>query len=134
MRTEAPAKSAHNQTDQRTRPNIPSADDAQFDAFWKAYPNKIGKKLARTAWGKAKDRPPVEDVILAVKAQAQTKKWTKDNGQYVPNPATWINQGRWDDEPPPEEAAPKRDYGTRPATREETEAVMRQIDEIDGTE
>ena len=24
-------------------------------------------------------------------------KWEKDKGQYIPNPSTWINQGRWDD-------------------------------------
>ena len=132
--TEAAPFRDPNQTDLRTRPNIPSADDAQFDAFWKAYPNKVGKKAARKAWDKAKDRPPVEDVILAVKAQAQTKKWTKDNGQYIPNPATWLNQGRWDDELPPEDTPPKRDYGTHKATPEEAEAIVRRIREARGIE
>lgn len=27
----------------------------------------------------------------------QNEQWRKDNGQYIPNPATWLNQGRWDD-------------------------------------
>lgn len=22
----------------------------------------------------------------------------KENGRYIPNPTTWLNQGRWDDE------------------------------------
>ena len=25
-------------------------------------------------------------------------QWQRDNGQYIPHPATWLNQGRWDDE------------------------------------
>ena len=24
--------------------------------------------------------------------------WNKDNGQYIPNPTTWLNQKRWEDE------------------------------------
>ena len=26
-----------------------------------------------------------------------TAQWTKEGGQYIPNPTTWLNQGRWDD-------------------------------------
>ena len=28
----------------------------------------------------------------------QTEQWKKDNGKYVPYPATWLNQERWTDE------------------------------------
>ena len=24
----------------------------------------------------------------------------RDQGKYIPNPSTWLNQGRWKDEPP----------------------------------
>ena len=37
-------------------------------------------------------------MIAAVEAQKQGRAWTKDHGAYIPNPATWINQGRWEDE------------------------------------
>jgi hypothetical protein len=26
-------------------------------------------------------------------------EWTKDGGQFIPHPATWLNQKRWEDEP-----------------------------------
>lgn len=31
--------------------------------------------------------------------QKKSEQWTKSNGQFIPNPLTWINQGRWDNEP-----------------------------------
>ncbi len=27
-----------------------------------------------------------------------TDQWQKEGGQYIPNPATWLNQNRWEDE------------------------------------
>lgn len=70
-----------------------------FEQFWKAYPRKIGKKDALKAWGKAKDKPQISLILEAIGSQVRSEQWTKDNGQYIPNPSTWINQGRWDDQP-----------------------------------
>jgi hypothetical protein len=76
----------------------------EFEQFWSAYPKKVGKKDARKAWTKATDRPEIVQVLRRIEESKRTDQWTKDNGQFIPNPATWINQGRWDDEPVP--AAP----------------------------
>ena len=67
-----------------------------FETFWKAYPRKVGKDAARRAFAKVK--VPVETLVAAVEAQKASTQWTKDNGQFIPNPATWLNQGRWEDE------------------------------------
>lgn len=67
-----------------------------FETFWKAYPRKVGKDAARRAFAKVK--VPVETLVAAVEAQKASPQWTKDNGQFIPNPATWLNQGRWEDE------------------------------------
>jgi hypothetical protein len=75
-------------------------EKTDFDAFWKAYPRKIGKKAAEKAWARAKDKPALEVILAAVKAQAASDQWLKDGGQFIPHPATWLNQGRWSDEPP----------------------------------
>jgi hypothetical protein len=71
----------------------------EFDAFWSVYPKKVGKKAAVKAWRAAKDKPPIHDLVAIVRQQRTCEAWQKDGGQYVPNPATWLNQGRWDDEP-----------------------------------
>ena len=37
-------------------------------------------------------------MIAAIAEQEKSEQWQKEGGQFVPNPATWLNQGRWDDE------------------------------------
>ena len=69
-----------------------------FEYFWNAYPKKIGKKEALRAWEKAKDKPLLDDILQAIERAKQSEQWMKDNGQFIPNPSTWLNQGRWDDE------------------------------------
>lgn len=66
-----------------------------FDQFWEAYPNKVGKKAAWRAWEKAKDRPPIEALVQAIGRAQRSAQWQRG---YIPNPATWLNQGRWLDD------------------------------------
>jgi len=68
--------------------------DIQFDAFWIMYPKKVGKEAARKAW--LKNKPNIDSVIKAVQWQEHSSQWKKG---YIPNPATYINQHRWLDEP-----------------------------------
>lgn len=69
-----------------------------FDAFWEAYPKKSGKGDARKAFTKVK--VPLETLLKAIEDQKRSVQWQKDGGQYIPNPSTWLNQGRWEDELP----------------------------------
>lgn len=69
---------------------------AAFNRFWQAYPRKVGKQAALKAFKKVK--VSVEILVEAVEKQKHSSQWKKDNGQYIPNPATWLNQGRWEDE------------------------------------
>jgi hypothetical protein len=47
----------------------------------------------------------VEHILLAIERQKTWDQWTKDSGQFIPHPATWLSQGRWDDEPPEAQAS-----------------------------
>jgi hypothetical protein len=76
----------------------PEKTDTDFDLFWKSYPRKVGKKAAFQAWKKAKDRPPIESILKSLEAQKASIDWTKEGGQYVPHPKSWLNAGRWSDE------------------------------------
>jgi len=69
-----------------------------FDIFWQHYPKKTGKEAARKSFNKI--RPNIEVVLEALNWQKKSEQWFKNGGQYVPNPATWINQHRWEDQPP----------------------------------
>jgi uncharacterized protein YdaU (DUF1376 family) len=70
-----------------------------FLTFWNTYPKKVGKDAAWRAW-KARNgtRPALADLVTAISKQTQSDQWQKENGQFIPNPATWLNQGRWADE------------------------------------
>lgn len=80
----------------------PPAWQERFDRFWEAYPQKVGKDDARKAWAKRKPTEELLDKMLAaLKAQKVSKRWQVEGGRYIPNPSTWLNQGRWEDEVEP---------------------------------
>lgn len=79
---------------------IKEKEKTSFDDFWEAYPKKKGKGAARKAFENAVKKGVTVDVLIdAVNRQRCGSQWTKDNGQYIPYPATWLNQERWEDEP-----------------------------------
>jgi hypothetical protein len=75
--------------------------DDGFNQFWEAYPKKVGRDAALKSWEKV--NPPIDDVIYSLAWQKQSEQWHKNNGQFIPNPSTYLNQGRWKDEMPVEE-------------------------------
>lgn len=81
----------------KNNPPISPQGDERFDRFWAVYPKKVGKGAARKSFAKAVLKCSVDDMITAVEKQKQSIQWTKDDGQFIPNPATWLNQERWDD-------------------------------------
>ena len=46
----------------------------------------------------AKNKPPLSEIERILSFLRKSDQWTKDNGQFIPNPQTWIDQARWDDE------------------------------------
>ena len=74
--------------------------EARFTEFWSAYPKKVGKQYALKAWKRVNPDADLHDRIMrAVDAQKRSEQWRRENGRYIPNPATWINGGYWDNEP-----------------------------------
>lgn len=71
----------------------------RFDIFWEAYPRRIAKQNAIKAWNKIKPNQELLDKILkSLEVGKKSNDWTKDNGQFIPHPATWLNRGGWEDE------------------------------------
>lgn len=68
----------------------------EFDRFWSAYPRKVGKEKALAAF--AKVEVPLQVLLDALDKQVRSPQWTKDNGEFIPHPATWLNGKRWEDE------------------------------------
>lgn len=102
---------------------MPMVEADQFEDFWKRYPRRVGKPLARAKWDaitgdglqtRTLDKDSGQYVTIELKAtpeeliagadryrksqiDPQTFK-LRDNGKFTCHPATWLNQGRWLDE------------------------------------
>nr|DAS16675.1 MAG TPA: replisome organizer protein [Caudoviricetes sp.] len=86
--------------------DVSRADEDRFSRFWAAYPRKVGKQAAKKSWSRLHPSEELTQAILqAVEAQKQSRQWRENNGQFIPNPATWLNQGRWEDELPKGESS-----------------------------
>ena len=82
----------------RVRVEKSIVENTDFETFYNSYPKKVGKDKALESWNKKK--PRLDDVMYALSWQKESADWTKESGKYIPNPATYLNQGRWKDEEP----------------------------------
>lgn len=91
----------NNNNDNKTNNDNNNKED-RFARFWAIYPRHVAKPNARKAFDKLNpDDVLLETMIRSVEQQKQSDQWIRDNGQYIPHPATWINQRRWEDEVKP---------------------------------
>jgi hypothetical protein len=68
-----------------------------FEDFWAVYPRKVGKKAAKAAWSRAiRDGTAPSAIVEAATAYARDPR---RDPRYTAHALTWLNQGRWDDEP-----------------------------------
>jgi hypothetical protein len=67
-----------------------------FEIFWNAYPKKVNRKEAITAFKKVKIS--LDIIIAAIENQKNSDQWKKDKGKFIPYPSTWLNKERWLDE------------------------------------
>ncbi|PRB01783.1 helix-turn-helix domain-containing protein [Microbacterium sp. MYb64] len=70
-----------------------------FAEFYLIYPRKVGREAARKAFEKAVKQATPEAVIEGARRFASDPNLP--DKQFIPHPATWLNAGRWDDEPLP---------------------------------
>jgi hypothetical protein len=72
---------------------------AEFDEWYRVYPKKVGRPAALTKYKAARRKTSTE--ILLSGASVLAKAYPKGSDlQFCPNPSTWLNQERWNDEAP----------------------------------
>ncbi|MFC4107800.1 hypothetical protein ACFOX0_17945 [Micromonospora zhanjiangensis] len=76
--------------------DTPTAD-ADFDAFWSAYPRRAAKRTARKAWDKAITRATPAEITAGA---ARYRDRPGRELRFTAHPATWLNGDRWTDDPP----------------------------------
>lgn len=89
------------QSEEQTKEQAASAKaenlSISFGEFWKAYPRKTAKGEAEKAFNKAfsRDFNKIEDAIKGIEAYKKTEQWKQG---FIPHPATYLNQKRWEDD------------------------------------
>lgn len=79
-------------------PRRPPKGADTFTAFWDVYPKKKSRSDAEKAWRKLAPSPELSQRIQdAIAAQRVSADWLKEDGKYIPYPASWLNGRRWED-------------------------------------
>ena len=92
-----------------------------FERFWQAYPRKVGKVKAEAAFKKVDVE---EDVLMAaLEYHKRSDQWKRDNGQFIPHAATWLNGKRWEDQ-----LEQKAQGQVRQLDADEQEAIRRMME------
>ena len=99
------SKNSKNNKKERIPPISPTGDCAhRFETFWAAYPRKVTRTRAEKAFAMLNpDDDTLSRMCAALEKQKQLPGWREDGGRYIPYPATWIKERRWE-----ETAAPER--------------------------
>lgn len=85
------------ETETFTSNEVNTYGDLAFDEFWSFYPRKIGKGGAKKTWEKITRRVKPEVIVEGARRMASDPNLPET--QFIPHPSTWLNEGRWDDEP-----------------------------------
>ena len=108
-----------------------SVRNRNFAPFWSSYPIKRGKKRAEAIW-KRKDLDKHSEMIIqdVERRKVHDQQWADG---YIPNPATYLNQERWEDElESPRQSQAKRPMSNVERLRMEMPEFFGQEEVIDG--
>ncbi len=76
----------------------------KFERFYNAYPKKKSRGKALNWFKKHRPESSLVDTMLeSLEKQKLTIDWQKQNGRYIPYPATWLNARGWENEVSPQE-------------------------------
>lgn len=85
-----------NENEKRAHSGRGAADG--FDRFWASYPRRVGKKDAVAVWKKiSPDDALVDRIVAGVERWKRSEQWTKDEGRFIPYPATFLRGERWNE-------------------------------------
>ena len=102
--------------------NTSGADS--FNRFWNSYPIKINKKRSIEKWRRINpDSALIERILKSIEAWKDSHQW---RAGYIPNPDTWLDGEKWEDEvpPPPKSANLALQYTQSAISQESWESML----------
>ncbi|MGV0870062.1 hypothetical protein [Corynebacterium kalidii] len=95
-----------NQKEEHAHPPVSERPEDRFDEFWSLVPRKVGKDKARAKFAAAVRRTGDAQVVIDGMRRFANDPNLPAEKQYIPHPATWLEGGRWGDEPLPARNGP----------------------------
>ena len=78
--------------------NTDTAEPSGFALFWQAYPKKVAKPSAIKAFKAVKLKDgEIDSILTDIETRKESDDWIKQDGKYIPLPATYLNNRRWED-------------------------------------
>ncbi|MDY0891856.1 helix-turn-helix domain-containing protein [Frigoribacterium sp. CFBP9030] len=79
-----------------------TGDEDPFGMFYKVYPRHTGRLAAEKAFRAALKKATADEILAGARRFAADPNLpSREEQRFIPMPATWLNQGRWDDDPLP---------------------------------
>lgn len=73
----------------------------RFERWYSVFPRKVNRAKAEEKWAEIDPDDDLTDVMVSKTEEwSASPDWTKNGGQYVPHPATWLHNKRWTDGSP----------------------------------
>lgn len=94
------------------KPRSSLIENPLFDEFYASYPRKTGKQGARREWHRITSLRVGVDPQRVIAAAQRFRDECRAKGtdpKYIPHPASWLHDGRYEDEPSTP-SAPQREW------------------------
>ena len=69
-----------------------------FDEFWRTWPSnkrKGAKDKCLRVWTSKEFDLQSAEILAHVRIMSKSSDWTKENGEFIPAPLTYLNESRW---------------------------------------
>lgn len=72
-----------------------TSGSSDFEKFWEAWPRRVDKPKALTAWAEAIKSVGAETIITAARAYRNSRNLPEP--KFIPYPATWLGRRGWEE-------------------------------------
>jgi hypothetical protein len=86
------------ETDALAAPATGKKAEDEFNLFYEKYPKKVARPAALKAFKAAKVNGHLPELLADIDRRLSTSVWKLDQKQFIPNPASYLNGRRWEDE------------------------------------
>ncbi len=96
MRTECDTDAKGNKQREAERKEEEQPGFARFWLAWPKSPRKVNRKGCLKIWLRDNLEASADAIVKDVNNQRMSAQWIKNGGEFIPLPATYLNQARWE--------------------------------------